>query len=83
MKLTYILASALATAVSAHSDFNAPKIVGGRRFLSEMKFRNAGRGTVDALAVRVEERNVVERQTADGRCGPGLGSCTNCCSPAG
>lgn len=82
MKLTIILTSALLTVANAHSDYNAPKIVGGRKFLSEMKARHAPQGPIDAPAVQFKKRDIVERQTT-GRCGPNLGSCTNCCSPAG
>lgn len=83
MKFTSILTSALVTVAGAHSDYNAPKIVGGRKFLSELKARNAPRGPVNSPVVQFKERDIVERQTSDGRCGPNLGSCTNCCSPEG
>ncbi|PVH72657.1 carbohydrate esterase family 4 protein [Cadophora sp. DSE1049] len=94
MKFTGILLGALASIASAHSDpreahAGLPQIVGGRKFLSELKARNA---LPDSLVrkAHVEERKpalghaIEERQNNDGQCGPGIGSCTsNCCSSAG
>lgn len=94
MKFSTILLGALASIASAHSDpreahAGIPQIVGGRKFLSELKARAA---LSDAPVVRahVEQRRkslehgIEKRQNNDGQCGPGFGSCTsNCCSAAG
>lgn len=82
MRLTTVLTGALATIASAHADDQAPKLVDARRFLSEMKVRNAIPG-LEAAPASLKEDKLHVRQTSDGRCGAGLGSCTNCCSAAG
>ena len=88
MRFSTVLAGALASVASAHSDPRSagmPKLMGGRKFLSEMKARNALPASVDAPAVHIEEGQpaLEQRQTSNGRCGKGIGSCTNCCSAAG
>lgn len=91
MKYSTVLVGGLASIASAHSvarDANAvvPQLVGGRKFLSEMK----ARGSLPEAAIpahteaKREVGEMVERQNADGRCGPGFGACTTgCCSGAG
>ncbi|CAG8971104.1 hypothetical protein HYALB_00010681 [Hymenoscyphus albidus] len=88
MKYTTIIVGAIASVTSAHSvssDANAvvPQLLGGRKFLSEMKARGALPDA--AVPAHIEaKREVVERQNTEGRCGPGFGSCaTGCCSGAG
>lgn len=99
MKLGTVVVGALLSLTRAHDDprelhAGVPKLLGARRFLSELKARNA---LPDAFAVpteRIAERQPVpdeiletleERQGPSGMCGPGLGTCptTQCCSPAG
>ena len=92
MRLVAVLGCALVSTASAHSDpreglVGVPKFIGGRKFLAELKARNALPAALESVAPYVEERGVpsVEtRQNNDGQCGPGIGSCaTDCCSPAG
>lgn len=92
MKYSTVLVGGLASIASAHSvarDANSvvPQLVGGRKFLSEMKARGAlPEAAIPAAHTETkrEAAGVVERQNADGRCGPGFGKCTTgCCSGAG
>jgi hypothetical protein len=83
MKFITVLAGALAIATSAHSAVQAPKLVGRRKFLSEMKARNVMPAPVVAPVFRMQDRQIVERQSTTGRCGKGVGSCSNCCSAEG
>ena len=94
MKFTTFVFGVLASIASAHTDpreahVGIPKLVGGRKFLSELKARSALPIPEAVADIHVEERQppmgagLEERQTSDGQCGPGIGSCTNCCSPAG
>ncbi len=106
MKFPLVLVGALAGAASAHSDprdinVAMPKMLGGRKFLSELRARHALPAPVPEIHVEeeraiastptLEEREgtptLEERKTlptsSDGSCGPGVGYCTNCCSPAG
>src|SRR4051812_1717642 len=94
MKFKNFFLWALASITSAHSDpreANAgiPQIVGGRKFLSELKARAAVPGALVPNAhvesrERSSEHALEERQNNDGQCGAGIGSCTtNCCSAAG
>jgi len=96
MKFTTVIVGALASTASAHFDprdiySGIPKLMGGRKFLSELKARNALPAPLAAPPVYVEERQpaeentLEERQNVNGQCGPGFGSCAvgSCCSPAG
>ena len=94
MKFTGFLLGALASVASAHSDLRdahagLSHIIGGRKFLSELKARGALPDTLVREAhVEVEkpasDQVIQGRQNNDGQCGPGVGSCTsNCCSSAG
>jgi peptidoglycan/xylan/chitin deacetylase (PgdA/CDA1 family) len=97
MKFSTVVVGALAGAASAHSDprdINAamPKLLGGRKFLSEMRARHAipapapeahaeKRRTEPLSSPTIEQRSLPT--SSDGSCGPGVGYCTNCCSPEG
>jgi hypothetical protein len=104
MKYTTLVVGALASIASAHSDprdvhAGIPKMMGGRKFLAELRAKNAL-----PEPIRVEQRaekrapiveemveeglmeNLEERQiNPDGMCGPGIGVCaaSQCCSPEG
>lgn len=97
MKYTTLVVGALASIASAHSDpreghAGIPKMLGGRKFLAELRAKN-----VLPAPVRVEKKaRAVENPRAakplddrqinpDGMCGPGIGYCsaTQCCSPEG
>lgn len=88
MKSATLLAVALATLTSAHGsgEVSGPKLMGGRRFLSDLKARHALPASMAKSAVHVEERtpNVLDTRADPETCGPGIGSCVNaCCSAAG
>ncbi len=95
MKLSYLLAGALASGGAARLDprtvhAGSPQLVGGRQFLSELKARTALAALLTPPEARVEERkaspdaHLEGRENSNGQCGQGFGSCTsNCCSPAG
>ena len=97
MKFTSVLVGALASVTAAHSDprdefAGIPKLMGARKFLAEMKARNALPPAFEAPAPLAQEEKrepapevLEERQNVDGQCGPGFGSCAAgiCCSPAG
>ncbi|KHJ34002.1 putative glycoside hydrolase deacetylase [Erysiphe necator] len=83
MKTTLWTIVTLIAIVNAHLDGTAgsPQLMGARKFFSEMKSRNT---RVLPTSLASEAPTVIEkRQTSNGRCGPGLGSCTNCCSAEG
>ncbi|TQS36046.1 hypothetical protein Golomagni_03514 [Golovinomyces magnicellulatus] len=77
------LLAAFAANVCAHGNGveGLPQLMGARKFLSTVKSRNL-QLSVDNI---VHKRGYVveKRATSDGRCGPGIGSCTNCCSAQG
>lgn len=80
---------ALPALVIAHDGGLAglPRVVGGSRFLGNLKSRNVFSGAVGYQPHAVEARepsHVEERQTVT-TCGPGVGSCQKgyCCSAAG
>ncbi|KAH8683189.1 hypothetical protein BGZ60DRAFT_524529 [Tricladium varicosporioides] len=96
MKVTSIIVGGLAALASAHSDHREdhaglPKLMGGRKFLSELKARGALPSALEDAAMLVEERQepvestLEVRQNANGRCGVGFGAkcTTGCCSAAG
>lgn len=90
MKASRTLIVLLASAASAHDlreGFAAvPRLLGGRKFLAELKARNALPAAFEKSAMNIEERAVKlpARQNAAGMCGPGIASCaTECCSPEG
>ncbi|KAF8865745.1 glycoside hydrolase/deacetylase [Acephala macrosclerotiorum] len=96
MNLKLFVVGALASAALAHSSHEGPsmpKLLGGRKFLSTLKARNALPEVFEVLEERVEERqephaDVLEARQiggTDGQCGPGVGTCAAgyCCSPAG
>lgn len=97
MKFPTLVVGALASLATAHSDprdvhAGIPKMVGGRKFLAELKAKNAL-----PEALQIEKRDVFEftenqiegleeRQVnANGQCGKGFGKCptTQCCSIEG
>jgi hypothetical protein len=97
MKYTTLLVGALASIASAHSDprdvhAGIPKMLGGRKFLAELRAKNALPAPIPVekraptvVNPRAEE-NLEERQiNPDGMCGPGIGYCasTQCCSLEG
>ena len=94
---TLVVVGALASLAAAHSDprdvhAGIPKMVGGRKFLAELKAKNAL-----PEALQIEKRDVFEftenqiegleeRQVStNGQCGKGFGKCptTQCCSLEG
>jgi hypothetical protein len=90
-----LLAAGLGLA-SAHAEGgrHVPKLVGARKFLSEMKMkRHLDSESPVARAAAVAEpelvvegpANLEKRQNTDGQCGAGFGSCAAgyCCSPEG
>jgi hypothetical protein len=89
MKLSLALLAASCGLVAAHGDFPLPKIVGGRRFLSDLK----GRHGPDLPRPRPAQHAHVEKKSksqkrqsnTSGQCGPGYGSCAvgYCCSSEG
>ncbi|KAM3081469.1 hypothetical protein ACMFMG_004931 [Clarireedia jacksonii] len=88
MKSATILAVALATLTSAHGsgEVSGPKLMGGRRFLSDLKARHALPVSMAKPDVHVEERasKVLDTRANPDTCGPGIGSCVNaCCSAEG
>jgi len=103
MKYTTLVVGALASIASAHSDprdvhAGIPKMLGGRKFLAELKAKKAlpepirveGRAEKEKRAPVVEnprmEQSLEERQiNPNGMCGPGIGYCasTQCCSIEG
>ncbi|RDW89567.1 hypothetical protein BP6252_01599 [Coleophoma cylindrospora] len=92
MKFNAALLGALATLVSAHSDHAGepvPQMIGGKRFLAELRSQNP---QIDAQIYSsiTQKREVASQAGAnlekrDDLCGPGVGSCPTgqCCSPAG
>ncbi|RDW70073.1 hypothetical protein BP5796_08470 [Coleophoma crateriformis] len=92
MKFNAALLGALATLVSAHSDYAGepvPQMIGGKRFLAELRSQNP---QIDAqIRSSITQKRDVESQAGaklekrDDLCGPGVGSCPTgqCCSPAG
>ncbi|KAK4157911.1 hypothetical protein C8A00DRAFT_11313 [Chaetomidium leptoderma] len=85
-----ILAASFGLAV-AHGDHgeHVPKMLGARKFLSELEARRRAMPREQPLVTRQhrptnERRNLKGRQDDDddGRCGPGIGSCASgvCCS---
>ena len=100
MKIATVLFGAIASLASAHDDpreahSGMPKLLGARRFLSELKARNALPDAFNVPAGHLEEHqptdgdvmeDLRDRQVSTtGQCGPGFGICpsTQCCSPAG
>jgi hypothetical protein len=96
MKLTTVVLGALVSLGSAHDHREGhaglPRLVGARKFLSELKARNSLPDAFVERAELVEERQPIADEIpevlegrATGRCGPGLGTCsaTQCCSSAG
>ncbi|KAE9374828.1 carbohydrate esterase family 4 protein [Stipitochalara longipes BDJ] len=101
MKYTTLVAAALASTASAHSDprdahSGIPKMLGGRKFLAELRAKNALPAAL-MMEKREEKRepnvhvmrsveDLEERQiSTNGQCGPGLGHCPTgqCCSIEG
>lgn len=90
MKWSSAFLAASCGLVAAHGDLPIPRLVGGRKFLSELKARREGpvlpRAQHDQHA-HVETRADYEKRQSnrDGRCGPGYESCAAgyCCSEAG
>jgi hypothetical protein len=101
MKYTTLVATALASIASAHSDprdvhAGIPKMLGGRKFLAELRAKNAlpaplmmerreEKREPDVQVMRSVE-DLEERQiSTNGECGPGLGHCPagQCCSIEG
>ena len=88
---TYLLAT-LCTLGFAHPDprdlhTGMPKIIGGSKFMANLKARNifddSAPAAVSGWAKEKVERHVETRATNN--CGPGVGSCDAgyCCSAAG
>jgi len=89
MKYAATLAVVLATLTNAHSSEDhaaGPQLMGGRKFLSDLKARHALPAPMAKPAVHMEERasNVLDTRADPDMCGPGIGSCVNaCCSLEG
>jgi hypothetical protein len=92
MKYITLVVGALASLASAHSDprdvhAGIPKMLGGKKFLAELRAKSALPAPVqiEQREAAVEE-GLEERQiNPNGQCGPGLGYCpsTQCCSIEG
>jgi len=96
MKLSSTLVAAWLALVAGHGDHGGqhiPKLVGGRRFLSDMRMRRAATVQGPTFA-GAQDRSVKQPQlldnrqiddNTDGKCGPGVGSCAPgyCCSAEG
>lgn len=96
MKYITLVVGALASIASAHSDprdvhAGIPKMLGGRKFLAELRAKNALPAPVQIeqrapIVEELVEEDLEERQiNPNGQCGPGLGYCpsTQCCSIEG
>ena len=95
MKLTTLLIEGLTFAACSHAHSQdtyggTPQLLGGRKFLAELKGRSALPAPVRAPIYiekwePTEGRLLEERQNVNGNCGPGYGSCaaSECCSPEG
>ncbi|KAL2258723.1 hypothetical protein VTK26DRAFT_7855 [Humicola hyalothermophila] len=73
-----------------HAGQHVPKILGARRFLSELEARRKAmsdqHAKVEREQLRVRKRDTLkQRQDDDAECGPGIGSCApgDCCSAEG
>jgi hypothetical protein len=96
MKYTTLVVTAVASLAAAHSDprdvhAGIPKMLGGRKFLAELKAKNSlpdalqmeKRAPAPAPVVDVEKRGEVEGELEKrqpgvdptGQCGPGFGVC--------
>ncbi|KAK0646011.1 hypothetical protein B0T16DRAFT_412413 [Cercophora newfieldiana] len=97
MRLSSTFVAALFGLTAAHGDHEGqhiPKLLGGRRFLAELRARQ-GTTAHSSTAARAEPMGPARRQHSlhsrqiddniDGRCGPGVGSCAPgyCCSSEG
>lgn len=91
MRLSSALLAASCGLAAAHGDLPIPRIVGGRKFMSEMKSRHIS-GLPKPRAppvehVHAETRTKAEKRQSnkDGSCGKGVGSCAvgYCCSSEG
>ena len=98
MKYSTLVAAALASIASAHSDprdvhAGIPKMLGGRKFLAELRAKNElpeplmmeKREGPNVQVMRSVE-DLEERQVStNGQCGPGFGHCPagQCCSIEG
>ncbi|KAK4163498.1 hypothetical protein QBC43DRAFT_319744 [Cladorrhinum sp. PSN259] len=90
---TTILAASLglATAHDDHGGQHVPKLLGGRKFLSELgaRWKTAAHDAIVAKSYgphqQRQTRNLDKRQNTNGKCGAGSGSCAEgyCCSSAG
>jgi hypothetical protein len=94
MKLSAALLAASLGLAFAHDDYgqHIPKLLGGRRFMSELEARRKAAAHEQHVANRENapanrRESLVRRQEDDleGRCGPGIGSCSpgDCCSAEG
>lgn len=95
MKTSLVLAAALVGLVTCHGDHGGqhiPKILGGRKFLSDLKFRQPAplpEPIGPRIPIRSERRQAGGKRqiddNTDGRCGSGAGSCAEgyCCSSEG
>ena len=91
MKGSLALLAASCGLVAAHGNLPIPKIMGGRKFLSEMRTRHVSGPSEpredSAGHVHTEERSTFEKRqrNTDGQCGKGYGNCAAgyCCSLEG
>ncbi|OIW34073.1 glycoside hydrolase/deacetylase [Coniochaeta ligniaria NRRL 30616] len=89
MKWSSALMAASCGLVAAHGDLPIPRIVGGRKFLSDMRARHIPDlpRPQPVEHVHVEKRSKSEKRQSNtsGQCGQGYGSCAvgYCCSSEG
>lgn len=80
MRISSLILGTLAIVAHSHDETTRglPTVVGSRKFLSHLKAQKSFPSP--GPSAEIHESSIEKRQTSDGRCGPGLGSCTNCCS---
>lgn len=96
MKLSSTLLAASLGLAFAHGDHNSqhlPKILGGRKFLSELGARRKQASHENLIPRKhvtpAKRQGSLEKrqddENTDGRCGPGIGACATgyCCSAEG
>lgn len=89
MRLSSALLAASCGLVAAHGDLPLPRIVGGRRFLSDMGSRHIpdlqSPQPVEHVHEEMRSKSEKRQSNTNGQCGKGYGSCAvgYCCSSEG